>query len=114
MISPIFVSSLISFYFTKKKLILKRNVCTSIYIISGEDDDVDVPILLADPFQEIETTDEPLALYGAPPPRSGRTRSSSWPKSSGRKRSGRRGSGRRGSGRRPSRKRPSRKRSGRG
>ena len=110
--SPIFVSSLI-FFISRKKNYSKRNVCT-IYIISGEDDDVDVPILLADPFQEIETTEEPLALYGAPPPRSGRTRSSSRPKSSGRKRSGRRGSGRRGSGRRPSRKRPSRKRSGRG
>merc|ERR1712072_117604 len=79
--------------------------------IPGEDDDVDVPILLADPFQEIEETEEPLALYGAPP-RSGRTRSSRT-RSSGRKRSGRRGSGRRGRGR-TSRKRPSRKRSGRG
>merc|ERR1712226_1832698 len=81
--------------------------------IPGEDDDVDVPILLADPFQEIEATEEPLALYGAPP-RSGRTRSSRTRSSSGRKRSGRRGSGRRGSSGRPSRKRPSRNRSGRG
>ena len=32
--------------------------------IPDDDEDIDVPVLLADPFREAQ---EPLALYGAPP-----------------------------------------------
>ena len=32
------------------------------------DDDDTVPILFADPFKDIREPEEPLPLYGAPPP----------------------------------------------